>query len=320
MSNRYNRGQIPAFGPPLVPFLKRDLASIQRAIANIDEGELDLSDNTTADATAARHGLLPKLSGSSSDALRGDGTWGAVGGGGGAPSLGTFPSISDLVMRISAELSTMTVEPGGLVQQVNDLSGNGNHMAATAATNRPGLSSTRFGGLRPALHFDGIANQLASVGTVTIPQPCTVVCVQEGWKVGSGNGQLWMDSGGNPEVFMDGSSTQWDLYAGGSVYASTNLLKLQRQGAPPGGVWGRPVVQVAVLNGASSLLALNYTEETPGSSIGTNGFSHTVFLGGKASSFAMASVYEFCIFGHALDATERGQIVDYYMNALNIQT
>ena len=45
---------------------------------------LDVSaDNTTANATSGHHGLLPKLSGSSSDVLKGDGTWGAGGGGGG---------------------------------------------------------------------------------------------------------------------------------------------------------------------------------------------------------------------------------------------
>lgn len=35
-------------------------------------------DNTDLNATASAHGLLPKLSGSASDALRGDGSWGAV--------------------------------------------------------------------------------------------------------------------------------------------------------------------------------------------------------------------------------------------------
>lgn len=35
-------------------------------------------DNTDLNASAARHGLLPKLSGVASDALRGDGTWSAV--------------------------------------------------------------------------------------------------------------------------------------------------------------------------------------------------------------------------------------------------
>lgn len=38
------------------------------------------SDNTRLDATTSAHGLLPKLSGNSGEALRGDGTWGPVAG------------------------------------------------------------------------------------------------------------------------------------------------------------------------------------------------------------------------------------------------
>jgi hypothetical protein len=45
--------------------------------------QMDVSaDVTTANATGGHHGLLPKLSGSSSDVLKGDGTFGASGGGG----------------------------------------------------------------------------------------------------------------------------------------------------------------------------------------------------------------------------------------------
>lgn len=47
------------------------------ANCTITEAELSLSDNTTGDATTLRHGLLLKLSGSVTDILRGDGTWGA---------------------------------------------------------------------------------------------------------------------------------------------------------------------------------------------------------------------------------------------------
>lgn len=43
--------------------------------------ELDVpADNTDLDATAASHGLLPKLSGSASDFMRGDGAWAAPAG------------------------------------------------------------------------------------------------------------------------------------------------------------------------------------------------------------------------------------------------
>lgn len=40
------------------------------------------SDQTRLDATIEAHGLLPKLSGSADDALRGDGTWGVIEGSG----------------------------------------------------------------------------------------------------------------------------------------------------------------------------------------------------------------------------------------------
>lgn len=44
----------------------------------VDSSDFTFSDNTTNNASASKHGLLPKLSGNASDALRGDGTWGAV--------------------------------------------------------------------------------------------------------------------------------------------------------------------------------------------------------------------------------------------------
>jgi len=56
-------------------------------LGGVDELKLDdlgtPDDNTDLNATTLRHGLLPKLSGSASDVLLGDGTWGAGGGGGG---------------------------------------------------------------------------------------------------------------------------------------------------------------------------------------------------------------------------------------------
>ncbi len=45
----------------------------------IVEGALSFTDITTNNATTSKHGLLPKLSGSSSQALKGDGTWGSAG-------------------------------------------------------------------------------------------------------------------------------------------------------------------------------------------------------------------------------------------------
>ena len=43
------------------------------------EGALSLTDITTNNATTSKHGFLPKLSGTASDVLKGDGTFGAAG-------------------------------------------------------------------------------------------------------------------------------------------------------------------------------------------------------------------------------------------------
>lgn len=50
----------------------------------VTEQMLLFSNTTFGNATTLRHGLLPKLSGNSTDVLKGDGTFGAGGGGGGA--------------------------------------------------------------------------------------------------------------------------------------------------------------------------------------------------------------------------------------------
>lgn len=51
---------------------------------SVSEPELAFTDITTANSTSLKHGLLPKLSGSASDVLKGDGTWAAGGGIGGS--------------------------------------------------------------------------------------------------------------------------------------------------------------------------------------------------------------------------------------------
>lgn len=48
---------------------------------SVSEPELAFTDITTANSTSLKHGLLPKLSGSAADVLKGDGTWAAGGGG-----------------------------------------------------------------------------------------------------------------------------------------------------------------------------------------------------------------------------------------------
>lgn len=62
----------------------------------VTENSLSFTDNTTGDATDAKHGLMPKLSGDSGECFLGDGTWGACGTGvGDLLADGTVPLTAD---------------------------------------------------------------------------------------------------------------------------------------------------------------------------------------------------------------------------------
>jgi len=58
----------------------------------LDETDLSLSDITTNNASTSNHGFLKKLSGASTDVLRGDGTFGPVAGGGGGSAF--YPTLT----------------------------------------------------------------------------------------------------------------------------------------------------------------------------------------------------------------------------------
>ncbi len=79
--------------------------------ASILPADLDVSaDNTTADATTAHHGLLPKLGGGSSNYLRADGTWAAPSGSGAPASVDYLVGTAD--GGLSSEIVVGTT-PGG---------------------------------------------------------------------------------------------------------------------------------------------------------------------------------------------------------------
>lgn len=77
-------------------------------------------DNTDLDATTARHGLLPKLGGSTTSFLRADGTWAAVGGGGGGQAFGlaqeasatstSFTTLFEIKIQVPSAGKTLTVQ------------------------------------------------------------------------------------------------------------------------------------------------------------------------------------------------------------------
>lgn len=116
-------------------------------IPAITESKFSFTDVTTADASASAHGLLPKLSGSGSDCLRGDGSWIACGGGGGGGGdfstntttsvanqlvvasgtggkTGTFFTGTGLAAMASGVVSGVTTSVG-LAGQISDETGTG---------------------------------------------------------------------------------------------------------------------------------------------------------------------------------------------------
>ena len=84
---------------------------------------LDVSaDNTTANATSGHHGLLPKLSGSSSDVLKGDGTWAAGAGGGLSHSYigyNTVGGSTENITNLRQIMKKVTLATGGLVTEIS---------------------------------------------------------------------------------------------------------------------------------------------------------------------------------------------------------
>jgi hypothetical protein len=81
----------------------------------------------------------------------------------GGPAVPSVPAYvptddADLVLWLDAELSART-ESGGVVDQWDDLSGNGYHATSTL-TARPAYNATGIGGAYPALIFDGSNDKL----------------------------------------------------------------------------------------------------------------------------------------------------------------
>lgn len=109
------------------------------AVHDLDgEFHADASDTTDLDATVAHHGLLPKLSGDVDEALRGDGSWGLVtgGGGGGAVTLETPVGTIDGA-NAAFTLSAAPASPAELLLFKNGIlqrEGSGNDFTLSGAT------------------------------------------------------------------------------------------------------------------------------------------------------------------------------------------
>lgn len=112
-------------------------------------------DNTDLNASVSKHGLLPKLSGSSGDALRGDGTWGGVSSG---------AVLSDV--KVFTSSGTWTKPTGLYAVLVKVVGGGGAGGGAQATASEYSTGSGGGGGGYSEKHI--LAASLGATETVTI--------------------------------------------------------------------------------------------------------------------------------------------------------
>lgn len=312
-------GHASTSGPGLVPPTPGDATQFLNgaatpAYAAVKDSDLATTDVTSNNVTIAKHGFAPKLPNDATKYLDGTGAYTVPGGGGGG-GLPTFPTITNLELRLSAELSTMTVNADGRVAQINDLSGGWGSNFTAAGGARPRLVGNGMARLRPGLVFDGANAKLTAGGTKTIAQPCTVVGVVMNWKGGANNNNMLRDSGGGPVLFHSAGNS-WAMFAG-TALTDTNLFAQNTAMLIDGDI-GAPAVCIGVFNGASSTLYNNGVASSTAAA-GASGFSGTLSVGGDSTtSFAHMVLYELLIFSKALNGTELGQINTYYATALGL--
>lgn len=229
-----------------------------------------------------------------------------------------FPTISNLVLRLSAEYSAIT-HAAGLVTGVTDLSGNGLDAVNGSTNGKPRYFPRRFNHGYPALWFDGTNNKHLRLTLPNIAAPATVVVVCEELLLGTGGANIYRDSSDRGVGYMNGGS-EWSIFGTSSGLSSSALYNQNHDRSPTNGPTGQPCVRIDLYNNASSLISNNGVEVT-----GTVTSSGTIFGGpfnigndeGITQSVKML-LYEFLIFDKALSPTERGLLNAYYRDAVGI--
>jgi hypothetical protein len=308
-------GLVPPVPTDATHFLNGDAPP---AFAQVKDSDLSVSDIATNNVSTAAHGFAPKAPNDATKFLDGTGAYTVPPSGQFPPALPTFPSISNLEGRFSAEptVSTLTLNTDGRAAQVNDASGNwGSNLTATT-TARPRWMKRAMNSLRPGLVFDGSANIMQATANKTIAQPLTVVVVLQNWKNGVNQDNLYRDTNSGPVTFINAGNS-WALFAG-STLSSTTLFS-QNRDVIPDGMIAAPAVVMSVFNGASSIIGNNGVEATGAG--GATGISGQMIVGAGApgsGSFAHMVLYEILFFSKALNSTERGQLNTYYATALDL--
>ncbi len=205
--------------------------------------------------------------------------------------------ISGCVLWLRADNSTLAaLSDGAAVTTWPDESGVSHHLTQAGAANKPHYDASASPSCPyPTVQFaiDGSDVDYLASGAFTLDQPCTYFVVSL--------------------LGITGGTTILDGYPGYSPYLSVTGGQLK----PYAGLWGpgitptAPMIYTLVLNGASTVAALNGTytsavatgSDAPGGVVlGADG---TFLVGGELD------VAELIIYDSALGATNRGTVEDY---------
>lgn len=170
----------------------------------------------------------------------------------------------------SSNAATVTVTSstgGALVSQINDKSGNGNHLVQGTAANMPTYQYNATMG-KNVLVFDGSNDKLQTSGNITLAQPLQYLLAIKPATTGAGNIVSYTSVTGNPSFFNSGSGAL-------TIYAGTSL-------STPGSTIDTAAHQVTVtVNGASSGVRLDGVSKSSGNA-GALDYSAVPFgLGGN---------------------------------------
>jgi hypothetical protein len=172
-------------------------------------------------------------------------------------------------------------------------------------------------GKYPALFFNfGMKLMINTMPQLLTPLACTIVFVGMNFE-SSGNSHVYNYSG-NPIGF--GATTPLDFMYNGTLPAA-HLSAAETTSAVPNAIYGRyPVVNIHAYNGASSVQAINGTEETKSPNTLSTGTSNHFTIGSDSSSGVGGGtaqtcrmlLAEICVFNYVLNSTDRGLLNAYY--------
>lgn len=206
--------------------------------------------------------------------------------------------ISGLKLWLDASQIT-GLNDGDAVTTWADLSGNGNDATQATVSKKP-LYKTAIQNGRPGLLSDGVDDLLS--GSVTAPQPCTVVVVIKGVTniVGS-------------KIFITPNPSRCDLFHNAGAFA----LFANSVSAGQAGIWQDPNIVAGLFDGSSSRIYVNAAgsgDVDPNTGGYTSGTYNLFDFDGTYSYGDSMYFFEVMIYNRKISFSEVG-LLRGYLNA-----